>query len=305
MVTKPVRPPKPVRKNVSEENAVLAQMIATKPSKEQEIEIEKIHPCPFHDRKYIDKISIVELSESIVANGLLTPIIVRKLKDGTLQRIVGYRRIEAYKLLNKKTIAAVVLEDVSDVDAILMMMTENMQRVDLSVYDETLSLIEYISVALKLPEKETIQILNRFKNFSSGVVELTQEEKKRYSSVEELLAKTGKITIGTLINRLSMLNVNEILKKALSKGSISYSNAKSLNKIKDENALVKAIEIVTANGYSKRETDAYVKELLATPKKKELTPLKKVSQIKYNKLTKEKKELVDSLLKKILEIVEK
>ena len=100
---------KPPRKNISAENAKKIDDDRLKDIREDikennkvEFLVSSIKPPKFHDRRYIDKLSIVELSESIDASGLIYPIVIRELEDGTHERIIGYRRIEAYKILKKR-----------------------------------------------------------------------------------------------------------------------------------------------------------------------------------------------------------
>ncbi len=301
---------KPKRKNVSEQNAKKDDARLEEINKEIKnndkvnLPLNLIFPPTYHDRKFINRHSIVELSDSIKSRGLIYPIVVRKLGKDKYERIIGFRRLEAYKILKKETIPTIILENVSDEDALLLMTTENIQREDLSVYDETLALLDYLGVSLKIDQKETIKLLNRYKNFNSGAIELTQEEKLNFEKVEEILSKTGKITINTLVNRLTMLNVHPLLKEELSRGELSFSNAQILNKLNDEEVLKAAIKEVLYQGYSKRETSAYINSLLPKKQVKADSNMKKISKIKLDKLDEEKKGRVNDLIKQILALVE-
>ena len=138
----------PVRKNISAETTSkrieeaealrqsISESIENKTSNTIEIPIASIASPKFHDRRWHDKMAIVELSKSIEAVGLIYPVVLRRVGEG-FERIIGYRRIEAYKILGKDTIPAIILENVDDDMAILLMATESMQREDISVYDET------------------------------------------------------------------------------------------------------------------------------------------------------------------------
>lgn len=297
---------KPKRKNVSQENMRSQQEVSKDNS--IKIEIDKILSPKYHDRKYIDRSTIVELAESIKSEGLITPIVVRELKDGSLERIIGYRRIEAFKILGKKQIPAIVLKNISDKQAILMMATENLQRENISVYDETLTLLDYIAVALGTDAQNVIKILTRFKNYNAhNIKELNNADLKKYDEVSMLLEKTGKITINTLVDRLNMLNVNALLKEELSAGTLSYSNAKILNKITDDKLLSEAIKEVIKNGYSKRETLSYVKTLINNKKEEAVdtsikTNLAKLSKINIKKLQKKDIDKINELIEEIIKI---
>ncbi len=297
----------PTRINASKRNLEEITKAAADKKSAVEIEIDSIKKPKYHDRKYIDTYSIYELSESIKAtNGLISPIVVRELSDGSYERVVGYRRIEAYKILKKKTIPAIILKDITDEQAILLMTSENMQRENLSPYDETLAILDYISVSLGKTTEETIKILTRFKNYNAGNITLKDEEKRLHSEIESILKKTGRLTISSVVNRFPMLNMNPIIKEELSKGSISFSNAKILNSIEDDEILKQAIEYVKNNNLSKRETAQYIKELIKPSLKKE-NPFKKIlkdfSKVNIESLPQKKRDDLEDLFKKIEDIL--
>lgn len=300
----------PKRINTSENNL---KKVIEKSIKEKnfiEIDISSIKPPKYHDRKYINKHSIFELSQSIRGTkGLIYPIVVRELKDGTLERLIGYRRIEAYKLLNKDKIPAIILKNVSDKQALLLMTTENMQRENLSLYDETLALVDYVAVSLDISSDEVLKLLNRIKNFKSGVLTngISESEKKDYFKVEKILENTGKITVSTLINRVKKTNVHPMLQSALSKGDLTFAVAQVLNEIKDEKILQSAIEEILKNNYSKRETQQYLNTLIPQKKKKNAysDKLKRIANIKIGNLEESKKNEIDALLDRIFKIVQK
>ena len=68
----------------------------------EEVLLEKIVPNPNQPRKTFDEESIVELSQSIKQVGLIQPLIVRRLSNGTFELIAGERRLRALKLLGEK-----------------------------------------------------------------------------------------------------------------------------------------------------------------------------------------------------------
>ena len=91
------------------------------------IDLFLIDDFPGHPYKVIDNSDMTELTESIKANGLLNPIIVRKKADGRYELISGHRRKRAYEILKIKKINAVVT-DLNDDEAIIMMVDSNCQR---------------------------------------------------------------------------------------------------------------------------------------------------------------------------------
>lgn len=91
------------------------------------IDLFLIDDFPCHPYKVIDNSDMTELTESIKANGLLNPIIVRSKTDGRYELISGHRRKRAYEILKLKKINAVVI-DLNDDEAIIMMVDSNCQR---------------------------------------------------------------------------------------------------------------------------------------------------------------------------------
>lgn len=91
------------------------------------IDLFLIDDFPSHPYKVIDNSDMTELTESIKANGLLNPIIVRKKADGRYELISGHRRKRAYEILKLKKINAVIT-DLNDDEAIIMMVDSNCQR---------------------------------------------------------------------------------------------------------------------------------------------------------------------------------
>lgn len=78
--------------------------------------------------------SILELAESIDKNGLLQPIVVRKV-GAKYEVIAGHRRLEAVKSLGEPFIECVIMEDVNDQERLIMQLEENIQRKQMSAYE--------------------------------------------------------------------------------------------------------------------------------------------------------------------------
>lgn len=109
-----------------------------------------------HDRSQYDPKAIVGLAENIKQQGLLQPIIVRRLEDGKYERIAGFRRLEAIKILGEEEILARVIE-ANDLEALKAMLSENTQRVDLNVYDKAVFFEEIILAAMDSSECEELK----------------------------------------------------------------------------------------------------------------------------------------------------
>ena len=102
----------------------------------QELPLTAIVPNPRQPRRDFDDAQVKELADSIRSEGLMQPIVVRKVKDG-YELIAGERRFRAFKLIGQKTITARILE-ASDASSAVLALVENLQRADLNAIDEAL-----------------------------------------------------------------------------------------------------------------------------------------------------------------------
>ncbi len=102
------------------------------------IKVSLIDPKSDQPRKYFDKEALEQLSDSIVENGLLQPILVRKYGEGRYQIIAGERRFRASKLAGLTEIPAIVLEK-DDRKAAQIALIENIQREDLNPLEEAMA----------------------------------------------------------------------------------------------------------------------------------------------------------------------
>ena len=92
-----------------------------------DIQVEAIYPFENHPFKVVDDEKMDELVDSIKANGVLTPVIVRPDDEGTYEMISGHRRLHAAKRAGLKKIPAIV-KQVTDDEATIMMVDANVQR---------------------------------------------------------------------------------------------------------------------------------------------------------------------------------
>lgn len=95
-----------------------------------EIEIRKIHSFAEHPFKVLDDEKMLDLIESVKANGVLTPVLIRPDAQNGYEMISGHRRMHAAMLAGFETIPAIVRE-LSDDDAVIAMVDANIQREEL------------------------------------------------------------------------------------------------------------------------------------------------------------------------------
>lgn len=80
--------------------------------------------------------SLAGLAQSIKEHGLLNPLTVRPLPDGTYEIVAGQRRYLACKELGFATVPVIVREQVSDTSAVALSLIENVQRADMHPLDK-------------------------------------------------------------------------------------------------------------------------------------------------------------------------
>ena len=122
-----------------------------------EINIDDILPNPYQPRKDFTE-DITSLAESIAQNGILQPISVRK-KDNRYELIAGERRLRAAKMCQFEVVPCII-HDVSDRHSAVLALVENIQRQDLSFFDEA-SAIEKLITHYGMTQEDAAAKLGR------------------------------------------------------------------------------------------------------------------------------------------------
>ena len=97
--------------------------------------LSQLTPGKFQPRKNFNQDSLKELAESIKAQGIIQPILVRMTSNNQYEIIAGERRWQAAKIAKLDEVP-VVVKDISDSTALAMALIENIQREDLNVIEE-------------------------------------------------------------------------------------------------------------------------------------------------------------------------
>ena len=109
-----------------------SRLLKTETESITKIKLNHIHPNPDQPRKLFDLAALNELAASISEKGLISPVTVRKVKNG-YELIAGERRWRALKHLKKRTVPAYVLNTKNSSDIMEMALVENIQREDLNL----------------------------------------------------------------------------------------------------------------------------------------------------------------------------
>lgn len=116
-------------------------------------------------RKQASEEGLVELWRSVKRVGLLAPIIVRKMRGDKLELVLGSRRLQSHRRFSKKeTIPAVVTTGIPDAEALVMALSENMHREDLTPFEEAWGIFKLVN-DYKLGIEETAKKIGRAASF--------------------------------------------------------------------------------------------------------------------------------------------
>lgn len=193
----------------------------------KKLRITEVEPRKEQPRRNFDEAALKQLSDSIKANGVLQPILVRKQPNGFYQIIAGERRWRASKLAGITEIPAIVIEaDEKKVSEIALI--ENIQREDLNPIEEAAA---YRS------------LMNDYG--------LTQEE---------LSVRIGK-SRSAIANSLRLLDLPDEVAELIIDGKLTAGHARALLGLSNDEDKPKAAAIIVEKGLSVRATEALVKAL--------------------------------------------
>ncbi len=219
------------------------------PEKGEEIinlQITKVVPNKKQPRKNFRDMSLKELSQSIKEKGVIQPIVVTKLGDGTYGLIAGERRWRAATIAGLQKIPAIV-KKVGEQDSLEIALIENIQREDLN----------------------PIEMAEAF-SYLQRTYDLTQEE---------LSHKIGKER-ATIANYLRLLKLPVDVQKMVSEDLISMGHARAILGIDDSRKQSAAAKAVVQKGLSVREVENLIREGVTKVKPKKKTPVQEDPHIR-------------------------
>ena len=270
------------------------------------VDLSKIRVPEYHDRTDVDDESIESLVNNMSEVGQLNPILLDKKSENDFDLISGLRRYESAQKLGWKEIDAIIFENLDEKSRILIMITENAQRVDLNDYDLVSSLIHYCAVSTGKTDEEIITFLYKLRNLDAGNVKnISFDEKKLKKSMESALGSTDKYTIKNIISKLKVLNFHPLIIKAMKEHKLLFSYAFQLNKIKDEEIMKALINRFISKQITKDELKKEIRKYIVGNNPPDVVPfsetLKKLRDFKT--LSEEKKQAVINKMKELAELL--
>ncbi len=193
-----------------------------------QIPIHLIKANPFQPRKEFEPQALEELKNSILQNGLIQPITVRRVAHG-YELIAGERRFRAARMANLESMPAYIRENVTDEEMLELALIENVQR-------EKLNPIELASGYQQLID----------------VCRLTQEQ------VADRIGKDRT----TVTNIIRLLKLPARIQDSLKKEEITIGHGRALISLPSEEVQMRAWKDIVKTGMSVRRTEELVKALL-------------------------------------------
>ena len=186
--------------------------------------VSQVHPNPYQPRQHFDTERLQELADSLKAQGLLQPILVRRQQSG-FELIAGERRWRAAQMAGFETIPALV-KRASDEEVLGLALLENLQREDLNPLEEA---------------RAYQRLQTEF--------QLRQEDVARYVGKDR----------SSIANALRLLNLPQVLQEDIEAGGLTMGHAGALLALESEEEQRRLRDQILAGGLSVRETEAHVR----------------------------------------------
>ena len=198
------------------------------------LKLGEIEPDRGQPRKKFDEAAMTELEMSIREFGVLQPLLVRPVSDGSYRIVAGERRWRAARAAGLSEVPAVI-RSLTDEEACAIALIENLQREDLDPLEE-----------------------------AEGIRRLIDEFGFTQAEAADRLCKSRP----AVTNSLRLLALPQEAREALSAGKISAGHARALLGLEAPELICAALEKVIEGGLSVRQTEALVKAMLKAPRQK-------------------------------------
>lgn len=196
------------------------------------LKIMDIEPNRDQPRKIFDEDALAELADSIAKHGVIQPLLVRPMPDGSYQLVAGERRWRASRMAGL-TEVPVVIKELSDDEAMALALIENLQREDLNAIEEA----------------QGIKAL-------MDTLSLTQDE------AAERVGKSRP----AVANALRLLKLPDSVIALVTDGKLSPGHARALLGFKDEQDIIETADLIIEKGLTVRDVEKLVKKRNKEPK---------------------------------------
>ncbi|MCC6374157.1 MAG: ParB/RepB/Spo0J family partition protein [Moraxellaceae bacterium] len=208
-----------------------AETTATQQAKDSflQLPLDQLQRGRYQPRRDMNPVALQELADSIKAQGIMQPIVVRVLGEaGRFEIVAGERRWRAAQMAGLDTIPALV-RDISDDTAMAMALIENIQREDLNPMEQATAMHRFVEE-----------------------FELTHQQ------IAEAVGKAR----ATVSNLLRLMALPREVKTLLEHGDLEMGHARALLALPEQQQ-TEAARLIVAKGFSVRQTESLVRSLLA------------------------------------------
>lgn len=195
------------------------------PEEVQRIATEKLLPNPYQPRKQFKSEELLSLAESIKENGILQPLLARRINNSDYYEIIaGERRLRAAILANLATVPCLIVDCDYEESAVYSII-ENIQRSDLSFFEEA-------------------QAINQMQN--------------HFGMTQEQIAKRLGKSQSALSNKLRLLKLPADVRYFIEKEGLTERHARALLKLDSEKQMWTALNLIKEKGLNVQQTEEYI-----------------------------------------------
>ncbi|MGL4561243.1 MAG: ParB/RepB/Spo0J family partition protein [Brevinema sp.] len=219
-----------------EESAASSSIVEVRPEDIKQTEknkgvlfvaIDNVLPSRYQPRKEFDVVVLEELAESIRSHGIIQPLIVSDLGDGSYELCAGERRLRASKLVGLETVPVVVRE-FEEKDKLAIALIENIQRTDLNAIE---------------------------------VGEAYKEMMDRLSLTQDQVAQAVGKGRASVANTLRLLRLPDSVRNMILSDHISEGHGRALLALNNTYLIEETAIVVREKGLSVRDTEEYVRKI--------------------------------------------
>mgnify|MGYP001623955770 CR=1 FL=1 len=195
------------------------------PEEVQRIATEKLLPNPYQPRKQFKSEDHLSLAEAIKENGILQPLLARRINNSDYYEIIaGERRLRAAILANLATVPCLIVDCDYEESAVYSII-ENIQRSDLSFFEEA-------------------QAISQMQN--------------HFGMTQEQIAKRLGKSQSALSNKLRLLKLPADVRYFIEKEGLTERHARALLKLESEKQMWTALNLIKDKGWNVQQTEEYI-----------------------------------------------
>ena len=263
-------------------------------AQESKMPLAHLVPNPDQPRKHFDPDSLQELAASIREKGVLQPLMVRPISDHRFEIVFGERRYRAAQIAGL-TEVPVIVRPMTTQERDVVSAVENLQRKDLSKFEEADSKLRLIATTLQTEAQDVPDLLKACRARPN-------EYASEIAALESLFAQLGREQWKSFVtNKLPVLNLPEPLLSSVRRGALDYTKAVLIARAPQEQHATLLSRALNEE-WSQDQVQQAVRALKPKPATHE-TALRnirqKLSVQRVNKLDQDKQDRLQGLLREL------